>query len=409
VTYLGLASVIALLYSAVVAGPLLIIGETNDGDQNLVLPIVATGVVALLFEPVRSRMQRWANRLVYGQRSSPHEVLSQVTARLSEAGSDGGTSDLAILLAEGTGAEQAVVWLRRGDVLDPEGVWSFDDSIVVESIAAADLVGDELMAVAEVRHGDELLGAVSVVKPRNDPATPADRELVSDVAAGAGLLLRNMRLNRQLEERARQVRESRLRLIAAQDAERHRLERDLHDGAQQQVVALKVKLGIAETLADRAGVDDVAALVSGLADETQHAVDALRAVAHGIYPPLLESEGLEVALRAIDRTSVDLTIETIGLGRYDRQTEETVYFCVLETVDRVRMSGARGMRVGLRDGDGELVMQFDHDGRVTDGDLTAVSDRIDAHGGSTSTEALTGDLSRIVSRLPATKSAMEPA
>jgi signal transduction histidine kinase len=260
-----------------------------------------------------------------------------------------------------------------------------------------------------VRHGDELLGAVSVVKPRNDPATPADRELVSDVAAGAGLLLRNMRLNRQLEERAREVRESRHRLIAAQDAERHRLERDLHDGAQQQVVALKVKLGIAKTLADRAGADDVAALVSGLANETQHAVDALRAVAHGIYPPLLEAEGLDVALRAIDRTSSDLSIETISVGRYTRQVEETVYFCMLEAVGRVRMSGAESIRADLRDGDGELVVQIDHDGRVTDADLTEVSDRVDAFGGTTRTETMSGGLSRITTRLPVTETALEPA
>jgi signal transduction histidine kinase len=410
VTYVGLAAAITALYATVVVGPLLIIGETDDGGQNLWLPIVATAVVAVLFEPIRSRMQRWANRLVYGQRSSPHEVLSQVTARLSESGSGSDTVDLARLVAEGTGAEQAVVWLRNDDGLVPDGVWSASGSALPESTLSAEVIDDESSAVTDVRHGGELLGAVSITKPRSDPVTPADRQLVADVAAGAGLLLRNMRLNRQLEARAREVRESRHRLIAAQDAERHRLERDLHDGAQQQVVALKVKLGIAEKLADRAGVEDVASLVSGLADETQQAVDALRAVAHGIYPPLLEAEGLEVALRAVARTSsVDMNVATSGLKRYGRQVEETVYFCVLEAIDRVHMSGAAATRIGLRDGAGELEVVIDHDGRVTREDLAAVSDRVDAFGGTIDFEVLSDAIQRITTRVPADENEMEPA
>ncbi len=149
----------------------------------------------------------------------------------------------------------------------------------------------------------EELGALSISKPHNDPVTPADRELLADVAAGAALVLRNMRLNRELEDRADEVRESRRRLIAAQDAERHRLERDLHDGAQQQVVALKVKLGIAKTWRSVKGRMRSPAESSPWPSETQDAVDSLRAVAHGIYPPLLESEGLEPALRAVERSS----------------------------------------------------------------------------------------------------------
>ena len=81
------------------------------------------------------------------------------------------------------------------------------------------------------------------------------------------------------------------RLVAAHDAERHRLERDLHDGAQQQVVALKVKLGLAKAVADREGAEGVATMVAGLSDDAQEVVDAMRTVARGIYPPLLHSEG----------------------------------------------------------------------------------------------------------------------
>ena len=89
VTYLGLGAVITGLYAAVVIVPLLVLGRSDDGSPGLVLPIVATAVVAVLFEPIRARMQRWANRLVYGDRATPHEVLSQVTSRLADPARDG--------------------------------------------------------------------------------------------------------------------------------------------------------------------------------------------------------------------------------------------------------------------------------------------------------------------------------
>ena len=354
-------------------------------------------------------MQRWANRLVYGKRASPYEVLSSVTAQLSDGSVENGVDGLARLLAEGTGAEQAVVWLRNGDVLRPEGVFPVQLAESIEPVAVGGLADDEFTGSHLVLHRGELSGAVSVTKPRNDQITPADRELLSDVAAGAGLLLRNISLNRELQERADDVRASRRRLIAAQDAERHRLERDLHDGAQQQVVALKVKLGIARTIAEREGADEIVARVSALAEETQQAVDALRAVAHGIYPPLLESEGLGAALGAIERTSlVPLTVHSEVLARYGRPMEETIYFCVLEVVERSRMAGATDIQVELVDRAGDLAMAIDVRGQVNELDLTAASDRIDAAGGTMAVESEPGHRTRITTALPARRAAMEP-
>jgi signal transduction histidine kinase len=222
-------------------------------------------------------------------------------------------------------------------------------------------------------------------------------------------MLRNIGLNRQLEQRADDVRASRRRLIAVQDAERRRLERDLHDGAQQQVVALKVKLGIARTIAQREGADEIADRVTSLADETQQAVDALRAVAHGIYPPLLEAEGLASALRPVDRASTSVEISAYGVGRYGREAEETVYFCVLETLERARMAGASGARVVVEGSGGALVVQFDIAGGVPDLDLTTVIDRIDAYGGSTTVERGPVGQTAVTTVLPANEILMEPA
>ncbi len=378
VMYLGLLAAITAVYAAVVVVPLVVIGAPDDGGPGLLLPILATGLVAVLFEPIRSRMHRWANRLVYGNRSTPHEVLSQVTSRLAE-GNDTSTDDLARLVAEGTGAEHSIVWLEGNNGLDVAGGWSADDSAPAPPSAAP----DDWTAIVDVRHEGNRLGALSITKPRNDAITPADRELLADVAAGAGLLLRNIGLNKELEDRARDVRESRRRLIEAQDRERHRLERDLHDGAQQQVVALKVKLGIAKAVAEREGSEEIAARIVGLAGETQETVDALRAVAHGIYPPLLESEGLAPALRAVERrSSIPIELDAIDLERYERSTEETAYFCVTETLERARMCGATTARIEVAGRNGDLITVINLGRLETELDLRAVADRLDAAGGT---------------------------
>lgn len=400
VTYLGLAATITGLYAAVVVVPLLVIGDSGGADPGLLLPIVATAVVALVFEPVQSRLHRWANRLVYGDRSTPHEVLSRVTAQLADARVGEGTDALARLLAEGTGADHAVVWLRHDESLRPTGRWS-GAGHDAGARPAATLVRDDHTDFAMVRHEGDELGALSITKHGNDPITPADRELLADVAAGAVQLLRNIRLNQELENRADQVRESRRRLIAAQDAERHRLERDLHDGAQQRVVALKVKLGIAKTIAQREGATEIAARIAALADETQNAVDGLRTVAHGIYPPLLETEGLGPALRAVERTSpFAVTFDLAALARYPRPVEETVYFCVLETLEQARMAGAPDARVSVTSRNGDVVTDVDL-GRVDcDPDLRAVSDRLDAAGGTLTIDLRDDHRRRVTALLP---------
>lgn len=237
-----------------------------------------------------------------------------------------------------------------------------------------------------VRHRGEVLGAISITKGRGDVVSDADERVLADVAAGAGVLLRNMGLNAELVERADQLRVSRRRLVAAHDAERHRLERDLHDGAQQQVVALKVKLGIARTLAEREGADQVAELVASLADTTQEAVDGMRAIAHGIYPPLLEAEGLEAALAASARTlRVPVEVVANDVDRYDRSVEEGLYFAVLDTVTRAVGAGATRAIITLTGTDDTIAFTIDVD--ATPHDLIAVEDRIDALNGTLATQS----------------------
>jgi signal transduction histidine kinase len=147
-----------------------------------------------------------------------------------------------------------------------------------------------------------------------------------------------------------------------------------------------------------------------LADETQHAVDALRAVAHGIYPPLLESEGLEAALRAVARMSpISLNVSADGLERYGREAEETAYFCVLETVEQARMSGAAAVRVDVVASPSDLVVTLDISRCAAALDLASVTDRIDAAGGTSTIEEGPSGETRIMSTLPVTEIAFELA
>src|SRR5919198_4583198 len=141
---------------------------------------------------------------------------------------------MAQVLATGSGAETAVVWLRVGAETRAAAAWPAD----------APLPDHQPEDAIDVQHQGEILGALSVTMPPADPMDPAKVKLVTDLAGQAGLVLRNVRL---IEE----LRASRQRLVAAQDEERREIERNLHDGAQQQLVALQVKLGLATQLARR--------------------------------------------------------------------------------------------------------------------------------------------------------------
>jgi signal transduction histidine kinase len=381
VTYGVLAVFITAVYALVVVGIGTLLG---GGDEpSLALSIVAVAIVAVAFEPVRDRLQRWANRLVFGERATPYEVLSRATARLAGTGSpETMLKQVTQLAIDGAGASESVLWLKIGASFQPRSATPMEALIGLADVSTAggdlpDLPGDFVVAV---RHRDEVLGALSISKPRDESVTDADRNMLNDVAAGTGLLLRNISLNAELTERAEQLRVSRRRLVATHDAERHRLERDLHDGAQQQVVAIKVKLGIARTLAGREDASEVETLVSSLAEATQEAVDAMRAVAHGIYPPLLEAEGLCVALTAASRTtSIPIEIEMTGFGRYERAVEETLYFCILETVSHAIDGGATWVRADVAESSEAVRFTVHHDGTIDT--LLTVEDRVAAFGG----------------------------
>ncbi len=317
---------------------------------------------------------------------------------------------MARVLAEGTGAERAEVWLRAGDIMRRAATWP-DDAPPAEPARVIDgslphLPGSD--RVVEVRHQGELLGALTVTKRPGESLTPVEEKLLTDLAAQAGLVLKNVGLTSELLARLEDLRASRQRLVAAQDEERRRLERNLHDGAQQNLVALKVKLGLAEVLAmkDPARVKATLAELKAEADE---ALETLRDLARGIYPPPLADKGLVAALEAQARkATVAVEVSADNIGRYPQEIEAAVYFCCLEALQNVqKYAHASSATVRLREEDGALMFEVADDGKGFDranlkrGSGTQnMEDRLDALGGGLQITSAPGHGTRIAGSSP---------
>ena len=357
-------------------------------ERGLLLVGVALG---LLIGPVRRRARRLADRIVYGERATPYEVLTEFSEHV---GATYSTEDvlprMAEILATGTGARAARVLLRVGPELREEARWPAGD---------ADPADEHLVPVVD---GGEELGALAVWMPANDPMNPAKERLIRDLASQAGLVLRNVKL---IEE----LRASRQRLVAAQDEERRKIERDLHDGAQQQLVALTVQLRLARGLVERdpAKVGELLDTIQGSATD---ALDDLRDLARGIYPPLLADQGLPAALEAQARkAAVPTSVEAEAVGRYEQEVEAAIYFCALEALNNVaKYSGATHATVRLSQQNGRLAFSVEDDGRGFDPDavkqgtgLQGMADRLEAIGGELTIRTAPGGGTSVGGRVPA--------
>jgi signal transduction histidine kinase len=236
---------------------------------------------------------------------------------------------------------------------------------------------------------------------------PAKEKLVRDLAGQAGLVLRNVRL---IEE----LRASRQRLVAAQDEERRRLERNLHDGAQQQLVALSVRLRLAESLAER-DPPGTKAMLSALQAETGDALENLRDLARGIYPPLLADHGLPAALEAQARKApVPVEVRSDGVGRLPKEVEAAVYFCCLEALQNVaQYAHATHAEVRLSASGDELAFEVIDDGDGFDpsamrrgSGVQGMADRMEALGGILEIRSEPGTGTTVTGRIPTR--ALEP-
>jgi signal transduction histidine kinase len=376
----ALAGFIATVYVAVVVGVGRLVGVGDEA--NLGLKVVATAIVAVAFQPLRQRVRRWADRLVYGQRATPYEVLAQFSRQAANAGDEANLQRIVDVLAAGTGAAPATIWLRVGDQLRPGGL----ERAVPDAgcrFPAATVTCRRLSAplVVPVRHEGELLGAVSITKPRSEPPTEQDEQLTARLASGLALVLRNARLTAELREHRDTLEASRQRIVRAQDDARRTLEGDLRDGAQRQLVELKSVLGLARARSAETNAVRTAALLEQLETEAEDALDTLRGLAQGIYPPVLEAKGLAAAVSAqADKATLPATVHASGVSRQAPEVEAAVYFCVLEALQNAaKYAEASSAHVRMEEEEGCLRFEVSDDGVGFDPSLESRRFRVAWH------------------------------
>jgi signal transduction histidine kinase len=401
-----LSAGVTAVYAAIVLG----LGTLVGSGSHPALTVAAAVVIALVFQPLRQRARLLANRLVYGHRATPYQVLSDFAADMAGQLDLGEALDRMVsLLAGASGATKVEAWIRVGGELRPSAVWP--GGLMPSAAARLDSgelpVLDPAARVVPVRHGEDLLGAISLTKPREEALTSAEDSLLQHLASQAGLVMRNAQLTAELRASIDELRASRRRLVEAQDAERRKIERNLHDGAQQQLVALAIQLNL---LAESAGEPElVRQAIPDLKAQLSAALDDLRALARGIYPPLLADQGLVMALRSqTSRSPVPVMLEADQVGRYSPDAESAVYFCALEALQNVAKH-ARATRVVVRlagNGDGlEFSISDDGAGLPATGlragsGLQGMADRLAAHGGTLDVRSEPGRGTTISGRLP---------
>jgi signal transduction histidine kinase len=398
-------AVLVVLVMALSLGTLLLVSSiVTDLTRDEVQAVgIAMLLVGFSVWPLWRFARRIADRIVYGGRATPYEVLTEFGQRVGETYSaDDVLPRMAELLGQATGATSAHVWIVVGGGFRRVASWPADPSAAtLPDPGPIDADPERASGRAMVRDHGEVLGALSVEMPASDPMSPAKQRIVRDLAAQAGLLLRNVRL---IEE----LRESRRRIVSAQDDRAKRLERNIHDGAQQQLVALTLKARVARGLVER---DPAKAgeLLAEIEVETQSALEDLRDLARGIYPPLLADRGLVEALGAqVRRSPVPVTIEPDGLGRYGPEVEAGVYFSVLEALQNVaKYAEASSARVRLGGVNGEVRFEVRDDGRGFDPadtrlgtGLQGIVDRVSALGGEVEITSRPGHGTTISGRVP---------
>jgi signal transduction histidine kinase len=445
ITTAGLFLLVGGAYLVIVLG----LGRSPSASERtlLGLSMLAAAVAALLWVPARERLTDFANRRVYGERHAPDEVIRTFGARLTRAlPLDELLLQLAESLQKTMALESAEVWtgsagrLERAVSVPDRGPATLTLGPAEEPVVARagvsgpgwaqvwlpDFVGgnpDAVMRIAPCTNSGAVLGLIVARRPEGAPHfTEADDQALADLGRQVGLALHNVRLDSALQEsleevqrQAEELRASRSRIVAAGDEQRRRIERDLHDGAQQHLVALAVSVRLARAAADR-DPEATKAMLDELGEDLQDAVQELRNLAHGIYPPVLMDRGLPAALEtAAGRAALPTDVVTDGVGRYPQALEAAVYFCCLEALQNAGKHAGDGATatVTLHEENGRLTFAVADTGAGFD--LAAsqragrgfvnMSDRLGAVGGGFDVQSAPGRGTTISGWVPAERAA----
>jgi signal transduction histidine kinase len=407
VVTLGTLLAVGAVYVVVVLGGGAVLGRTDS--PNVGLSVLATALVALGLEPWRRFLRSVVTERLDRGRRSPYDVLSGFIESLDDP--DPSTDLVARLarhLATGTGAAWAQVWLSVEGTLEPAATWPPD----AETVSDAETV---TVHARDVVLDGEHLGTLRVCERADASFGPIEEHLMTDLAAQAGMVLHRARLRAELARRAtdlalraEELQESRRRLVDAHDVERRRLERDIHDGAQQHLVALVVNLRLAQTLTDRAP-DRARAVLADQVEAVDAAIATLVDLSRGLYPRALTEQGVGAALRGVlTGTSIPISVEDDGLARMPEELEAALYFCAVEAVQNaVKHAGASAIRVGLSSDGLQVRLEVTDDGdgfeamSETGGHgLGNMRDRIDAVRGRLTLHSRPGHGATVLATVP---------
>jgi signal transduction histidine kinase len=348
---------------------------------------------------------------VFGERLGGYELLTRFGATLESSIDPRELGPrLAAMVRQGLDVQWVRVTVRRASgergVLDPIGA----DGIGLQEPVTPALT-------APLVHGEERIGAIECGPKRDAAFSAQDDELLTSIGRQAALAIRNAALAAELAERLAEIQHqayelaaSRTRIVHAEEAGRRRIERDIHDGVQQQLVALLAKLRLARNQLGR-DVEQATTTLGELQQDTRQTLDDLRELARGIHPPVLSDRGVLEAIEArVARLPVGVNIEADGVARGDRYSEElegAAYFLVCEGLtNALKHASAQHATVRLVSTPASLLVEVADDGRgfepgeAAGSGLRGLTDRIEALGGSLRIVSRPGAGTRLVAELP---------
>ena len=407
VVYGALSMLIVALYASIAA----VAGLAASQRLPVAIAVLLTVAVAIGFQPARRALDRLASRLVFGDRLSGYDVVSRFGRMLEEADT---TSELLQRLAEVLRQGLDLEWVRVSIAAPRLGGVDFE---AVGVAGPATEAGSERIERTPMTHAGDLVGVIECGPKREGELSPGDRELLTTVARQAALAVRSDRMAVELGRRLGQIREqaaelaaSRERIVQAQDAERRRIERNIHDGVQQQLIALIAQARLARNQVHRSPTT-AERTISELQAAAAILLDDLRELSHGIYPAVLSDRGLVEAIEVrADLLPIELTVHAapeLRRSRLRSDIEGAAYFMVSESLaNAVKHGFAREADVRILRRNNRLVVEVCDDGRgfireeASGSGLSNLCDRIEAIGGRLEIHSRPGEGTTISADLP---------
>ena len=401
-----------LLIGFIYAGMATALGITASARLPVGAAVATAVLTTIALQPVRTRLERAADRWVFGERLTGYELLNQVGATLEHAYD---VKELAPRLAAAIQAGLGLRWARISPCLHA------DAPEVLEPVGAGVGLDDEVVSHVTVPliHKGEKVGVLECGAREGTELREPDREALATLARQVALALHNAQLAAELAGRLDEIRRqadelaaSRTRIVQAQDSERRRIERDLHDGVQQDIVALITKARLARNQLLRSDpVTTTDATLNELQEHARLLLGELRELAHGIHPPVLTDRGLLEAVEArLDRLPLEVLVDgdtELRSARFPEDIEAAAFFFVSESLANVmRHADAERIEMKLAKHRGRLVVEVADDGvgftpeHVSGAGIANIRDRIQAVGGHFSVSSQPGRGTRVRAELP---------